>query len=73
MHSTTVLSSRLADSLKWRTDMAHVGVSTLGKMFSTLRLPENFDSPASDRSPPTSWNAGAVDPTAGNLPLTLIG
>src|SRR3546814_8705089 len=34
MHSTTVLSSLPAASLKWRTEAAQVGVSTLGKMLS---------------------------------------
>jgi hypothetical protein len=37
--STTVLSSDEASSLKRRVDVAQVGVSTLGMMFSTLRLP----------------------------------
>ena len=39
MHSTTVLFRALACSLNLRTEVAQVGVSTLGKMFRILRLP----------------------------------
>ena len=38
-HSTTVLSRSAARSLKVRTLVAHVGVSMLGKMFSTTFWP----------------------------------
>src|SRR3546814_968389 len=73
MHSTTVLSSLPANSLNRRTEVAHTLVSTLGKMFSTLRLPAWVDSVTSDKSPPTRLKAGAVAPTAGNWPSMLIG
>src|SRR5690554_184102 len=73
MHSTTVLGRLLALLLKVRTEVAQVGVSTLGKMFRILRLPENEDRSTSARSRPTRLNAGALSPAEGNWPPTVIG
>ena len=41
IHSTTVLFNSLATLLNWRTLAAQTPVSTLGKIFNTLRLPAN--------------------------------
>src|SRR5690606_40895994 len=51
MHSTTVFSSLEASALNLRTEVAQVGVSMLGKMFSSLRLPAKLArvTSASDR------------------------
>jgi hypothetical protein len=68
-----VLSSALAWALKVRTDCAQVGVSTLGKIFSTTRLPARSAEETSDKSVLTSLNAGALLPAAGKLPLVLNG
>ncbi|MNI61684.1 hypothetical protein D3C73_1169670 [compost metagenome] len=70
MHSTTVLATSLAWALNLRTEVAQVGVSTLGKMFSTLRLPAKLARVVSDRLPATREKAGALEPTCGNWPLT---
>ncbi|MCY1463439.1 hypothetical protein D3C76_1588970 [compost metagenome] len=70
MHSTTVLSTLLALALNWRTEVAQVGVSTLGKMFSTLRLPAKSFRVTSDRLPATREKAGALEPACGSWPLT---
>src|SRR4051794_9477771 len=66
MHSTTVLGRLLALVLKVRTEVAQVGVSTLGKIFRILRLPANEDRLASDKSLATRLNAGALLPAAGS-------
>src|SRR5690606_3245497 len=71
--TTTVLSSWLASALKVRTEVAQVGVSTLGKMFSTTRLPFKSSSATSDKSVLTSLNEGAWLPLEGRLPLVLKG
>ncbi|MCY1297562.1 hypothetical protein D9M70_470050 [compost metagenome] len=73
MHSTTVFASLLASALNLRTEVAQVGVSMLGKMFSTLRLPLRLARVTSARSPPTRLNAGACWPFCGSWPSTLIG
>src|SRR5690606_12561671 len=70
---TTVFSKALACVLKVRTDCAQVGVSTLGKIFSTTRLPAKSAEETSDKSVLTSLKAGALLPTAGRLPLVLNG
>ena len=44
------------------TEVAQVGVSTLGKMFSTLRLPAKSFRVTSDRLPATREKAGALEP-----------
>ena len=59
MHSTTVFGRALASALNLRTEVAQVGVSMLGKMFSTLRLPARLARVTSDRSLATRLNAGA--------------
>src|SRR6185369_13985560 len=73
MQSTTVFFSSLADWLNLRTEVAQVGVSMLGKIFRTLRLPARLASVTSARSLPTSENAGALAPLAGRLPATSMG
>ncbi|MOA19844.1 hypothetical protein D3C78_1402510 [compost metagenome] len=73
MHSTTVLSNPPASTLNLRTEVAQVGVSMLGKMFSTLRRPTKSARVCSDRSVPTRWKAGAWLPTCGRLPSTRTG
>src|SRR5471032_2775306 len=72
-HNTTVLFTSLTWALNLRTEVAQVGVSTLGKMFSTLRLPAKVARVASDRSPAVRVKAGALAPTFGNSPSTWIG
>ncbi|MNQ84608.1 hypothetical protein D3C85_997420 [compost metagenome] len=66
MHSTTVLAASAALALNVRTEVAQVGVSMLGKMFSTLRLPAKSFRVTSDRFALTSENAGAWAPTCGS-------
>src|SRR5690554_1455002 len=73
MHSTTVLGRLLALLLKVRTEVAQVGVSTLGKMFRILRLPVKDARSTSDKSCPTRLNAGALSPGAGKLPPMVTG
>src|SRR5690606_16492726 len=73
MHSTTVLGSWLASALNLRTEVAQVGVSMLGKMFSTLRLPARLARVTSERSLATRLNAGACWPGWGSWPSTWIG
>src|SRR5690606_41146464 len=68
MHSTTVLGRLPALLLKVRTEVAQVGVSTLGKMCRILRLSANEDRSTSFRSRPTRLNAGALWPADGNWP-----
>ncbi|MCY1301365.1 hypothetical protein D9M70_509730 [compost metagenome] len=65
-HSTTVLATWLAFALKVRTEVAQVGVSMLGKMFSTLRLPARLARVTSARSLLTRLNAGACWPACGS-------
>ncbi len=64
-------SSFEASSLNLRTEAAQVPVSTLGKMFRTLRPPKD-SSETSARSLPTRVNPGASAPGCGNVPLTSI-
>src|SRR4030095_13643664 len=70
---TTLLGLLPACSLKTRVDFAHTGVSRLGTMLSTLRLPAKSLSPTSLRSLPHSVKSGTVSPFFGNWPATLIG
>ncbi|MOA49548.1 hypothetical protein D3C78_1724410 [compost metagenome] len=63
----------LASTLNLRTEVAQVGVSTLGKMFSTLRLPAKFSRETSARSALTRLKTGAFSPFCGSLPSTWIG
>src|SRR6266481_10185152 len=71
--NTTVFASLLAASLNLRVEVAHVGVSRLGTIFSTLRLPAKSFSDTSFKSLSTSVNAGAVWPTLGKVPNSVIG
>src|SRR5690606_29963069 len=73
MHSTTMFGRLPALLLKVRTEVAQVGVSTLGKMFRILRLPANEDRSTSFRSRPTRLNAGALSPADGNWPPRVTG
>src|ERR1700761_8567938 len=73
MHSTTALSRPLASWLKWRTEVAQVGVSTLGKIFRIFRLPAKSVSETFLRSLATSENAGAGQPAAGKERATGMG
>ncbi|MNI82889.1 hypothetical protein D3C73_1396460 [compost metagenome] len=65
-----MLATSLAWALNLRTEVAQVGVSTLGKMFSTLRLPAKSFSDLSARPSPTREKAGAWAPAFGSSPLT---
>jgi len=66
----TVLASVFACSLNFRTEVAQVGVSMLGKIFRILRWPARLASVTSARSLPTSVNAGATSPSCRNFPRT---
>src|SRR3984893_4179916 len=59
--------------LKVRTLVAHTGVSTDGKMFSTTGLPLYWSALTAPKSVPVKLKAGAGDPTAGSSPTVLIG
>src|ERR1700761_9344822 len=59
-------------SLNLRTLVAHTGVSTDGKMFSSTGLPANCSLLSAPRSDPVRVNAGALAPTAGRSPTVLI-
>src|SRR5215472_2559232 len=59
--------------LKVLTLVAHTGVSTDGKMFSTTGLPLYWSGLTAPKSVPTRLKAGAGDPTAGSSPTVLIG
>ena len=56
---TTVAPPAAARSLKVRTLVAHTGVSTDGKMFSTTGLPRNWSLLTAPRSPPVKVKVGA--------------
>src|SRR5688572_8968087 len=71
--STTAFGSAPAFSLKTLVDLAHTGVSRLGTMFSTLRLPAKSLSPTSWRSLAHKVKSGATSPFFGKLPLTVTG
>ena len=71
--STTVLDKPAACLLNARIDMAQVGVSTLGKIFNTLRLPAYVSSVTSAKALSTKVKLGAVLPTFGKLPATSTG
>src|ERR1017187_8985050 len=73
MHSTRVFGCSFASWLNWRTDMAQVGVSMLGKIFRILRLPARLARVTSVRSLPTRENAGARCPSAESFRQLLRG
>ena len=73
MQSTTVFGKVLALALNWRTEVAQVGVSTLGKILRILRLPAKLARVVSDKSLATSEKAGAALPFCGNWPAMAIG
>src|SRR4051812_40576011 len=73
MLTTTVLFRPAALLLKARTDMAQVGVSTLGNMLSTLRLPAKVARVVSARALSASLKSGAVWPFCGRLPPICTG
>src|ERR1700739_4704129 len=62
-----------ARSLKVLKLVAHTGVSTDGKMFSTKGLPLYWSLLTAPKAVPVKLNAGAGDPTAGSSPTVLIG
>src|SRR5262245_52100780 len=72
MTSTWVLFRAAAASLNLRVEVAQVGVSRLGTMFRTLRLPSKAARFLSLRLPATRLKSGAVSPTLGRLPATLM-
>src|SRR3982751_6096889 len=71
--STTVLSILLALSLNLRVDIAQTGVSRLGTILSTFFLPAKFVSVTSFKSRSTNEKSGALSPTFGKVPSTLMG
>src|SRR5262249_21729681 len=70
---TTVLRAPLAFSLNTRVELAQVGVSRLGTIFSTLRCAANSTSASSFRSLLVRLKSGAVAPLPGSVPATLNG
>ena len=66
--STTVLGRLPACSLNLRVEVAQTGVSRLGTMLSTLRLPAKSFKVRSRRSAATSEKAGAGLPGFGSSP-----
>src|SRR5262245_59501140 len=72
MTSTWVLFRAAAASLNLRVEVAQVGVSRLGTMFRTLRLPSKAARFLSLRRAATRLKSGAVSPTLGRLPATLM-
>ena len=71
--NTTVLFIPAASLLNARIEAAQVGVSTLGNIFSTLRLPAKLSSVTSANALSTKVKLGAVLPTLGKLPATSTG
>src|SRR4051812_24425830 len=71
--STTVFARPPAFSLNLRVDVWHTGVSRLGTMLSTLRLPAKSLRVTSFRSLPVNVKSGALSPAFGKLPATLTG
>src|SRR5690606_10057246 len=69
--STWVLFRAAAASLNLRVEVAQVGVSRLGTMFRTLRLPSKAARVLSLRLPATRLKSGAVAPTLGRSPATV--
>src|SRR5688572_4308753 len=70
---TTVFGRAAAFSLNLRVDVWHTGVSRLGTMLITLRLPAKSLSETSFRSLPVRLKSGALSPVLGKFPATLIG
>jgi len=73
MHSTVVFGALLASALNLRTEVAQVGVSMLGKMFSTSRWPLKSAGVAALRSVRVRLKAGAWLPTRGSSPAVWMG
>ena len=73
MHSTLVFSSPAARSLKVRTLVAQMPVSTDGKMLRINREPAKSARAMGDRSLPTRVNPGALVPTVGSEPWVWTG
>jgi hypothetical protein len=71
--STTVLFKADAFLLNSRTEVAHVGVSMLGKMFKILRLPAKLSSVTFSRFALASSKFGDAWPLLGNFPPIVIG
>src|ERR1019366_448083 len=70
---TTALFRLAASLLKRRAEAWQVGVSRLGTMFSTLRLPAKLSSEMFCKSLFTSEKGGATLPTCGNSPYSFTG
>src|SRR5258706_16246296 len=71
---TMTVLGRLATSvLNLRTDVAQTPVSIDGKMFRMTFLPAKSLSDTSDRSVFVSLKSGALLPTAGSVPIVLMG
>jgi hypothetical protein len=68
MHNTTVFSIAEASALNFRTLVAHVLVSMLGKIFSTILFPWKSPSETSFKSDFVSLKSGAALPMEGNSP-----
>jgi hypothetical protein len=73
MHKTLVFSKLLAFSLNFLTDVAHVPVSTLGKIFKTNLLPTKSDRVVVDKSFLTNSKLGDFEFNFGNSPFVFIG
>ena len=73
--TTAVLSRPDASSLNFRTLAWHTPVSMLGKMLSTIRLPETSSSVRAWNLESTRSKPGACEPTVGSSPtvLTVLG
>ena len=71
--NTTVFFNDAASLLNLRTEVAHVDVSRLGKMFNTTLFPLSDSNESVDRSVFVSSKFGALLPTSGNLPLVSTG
>jgi hypothetical protein len=56
-----------------RTDVAHTGVSTLGKIFKITLWPFKSDNLSSDKSVLVTANSGQARPILGKSPTVWIG
>src|SRR5690554_608495 len=73
IHSTRVFFMPDAFSLNLRTEVAQVGVSILGKIFTTLRKPLRLDKVTSSRVLFTRLKLGACSPCCGKWPSIRTG
>src|SRR5512134_2874416 len=73
MTSTVAFGWAPAFSLKTRVDFWHTGVSRLGTMLRTLRLPAKSLRPTSFRSLVVRLKSGALSPLLGKFPATVMG